>query len=143
MVVGHRTAGGGGTRAFSWTAAGGFVTFPDGCYITDLSENGTVVGRGYNGTKAFSWTQAGGIMDLGEWSVEKVNEAGQMVGYTMRGATAAILWSPNGGQIELEGLSSSGTVANLIDKNGVVFGYSRAVNSSSSHLIMWTPKLNP
>lgn len=142
QVVGHRTAGG-GTRAFSWTAAGGFVTFPAGCYITDLTENGTVVGRGYNGTKAFSWTQAGGIMDLGEWSVEKVNEAGQMVGYTMRGATAAILWSANGGQTELEGLSSLGTVANLIDKNGVVFGYSKPVNSSSSHLIMWTPKSNP
>lgn len=146
QVVGHRGIAGGSSRAFSWTAATGFVTFPEGCYITDLSENGKVVGRGYlvgNRAHAFSWTQSGGIVDLGDGQPERVNELGQIVGSRLTGAASPILWSPDGGQTGLEGLSSQNTHASLINNNGVIFGSSLPLNSAASHLVMWTTNPNP
>ncbi len=149
QVVGHRQLSD-GQRAFLWSAAGGFVTFPPGCYITDLSENGRVVGRGYTvGTRgnAFSWTRAGGIVDLGDGMPEAVNELGQIVGYAtpLAGAgEAPVIWSPGGDRAELEALSSSplGSTANLINNNGVVYGVSHP-SDHSAHVVMWTVSSNP
>jgi probable HAF family extracellular repeat protein len=141
QVVGHRVLSSGESRAFSWTATGGFVTFPAGCYITDLSEKGKVVGRGYLNGHAFSWTQSGGIIDLGiGGSPEKVNELGQTVGYL---GTSAVLWSTNGVQTELEALSSQQSTANLINNKGVVFGISQPQNALARHVVMWTTNPTP
>ncbi len=142
QVVGYRTVTG-STRAYSWTAAGGFVTFPAGCYITDLSENGKVVGRGYlvgNQAHAFSWTQAGGIIDLGDGQPEQVNELGQIVG---NAGNSAVVWSPTGGRTELESPYLQPHSANLINDAGIVFGTSRVPNAAAIHVVMWTTNPPP
>ncbi len=143
QVVGYRVIADGSSRAFSWTAAGGVVTFPANCYITDVSENGKVIGRDYrvgNQAHAFSWTQAGGIIDLGDGMPEKVNELGQIVGYS---GTAAVVWPPGGGRTELEVLSAQQSTANLINNNGVVFGISQLPNTLARNVVMWTTNPTP
>jgi hypothetical protein len=151
LVAGYRFLPGvGQQRAFAWTASGGLVTFPTGCVITDLNENGVAVGHGYQPDantpeQAFSWTQAGGIVTLGAGGQpESVNNLGQIVGSKVgrTGFLVPILWSPTGNEIELERLSSEHSRASLINNNGVVFGQSGPrLNPAASHLVMWT--INP
>lgn len=152
QVIGTRELQAPGTvaRGFFWSAATGFVNFPEGSTPVDINDQGQVIMHYRN--RGFVWSQSQGLVDLGTFGLDTtptaINDLGQIVGDSTYVDGNLVyhkpfFWSPGTGMVGLETLAARQPGVFQINNSGVAFGNAYTANYQAIHAVMWDPIVPP